>query len=180
MICEAKVPISKRAGPRGFQRGVSRFGLIHLSVSFLGGFLGLSRFELTLAARLSEPVQMTYKEFPERVQDRIRTFPEKIGSLPVWETPRLACLLSILSVGILALSGHYSRECSEWGWCRWGRRNFPIFSLFFVFFFTFLLILLGQEQANCNLLGKWGVSNSIRPRLHQPRSELPKIWLSKP
>ena len=71
------------------------------------------------------------------------------------------------------------------GWCRWGQRDFPIFSFCFCFFFLrfsslnfrfFFVFLLWSPRTrpnDCNLLRKWGIS--LRPRLHQPHSELPKI-----
>ena len=74
-----------------------------------------------------------------------------------------------------------------WGWCRWGRRNFPLcyvflFSSLFVFFFCFFFFFSslffrcswlfsysprGQRQNDGNLLREWGIS--LRPHLHRPR-----------
>ena len=84
-----------------------------------------------------------------------------------------------------------------WGWCRWGRRNFPIFFVFFrfsslfcffvrfsSFFFRFSSLFFvifsyspGTRANDCSLLGKWGIS--LRPRLHRPRWELPEKWPKK-
>ena len=65
------------------------------------------------------------------------------------------------------------------GWCRWGRRSFPIFLFFFAFSFFFhfssfffVFCLFSWNKANdCSLLGKWGIS--LRP-LELPDHKKPK------
>ena len=42
----------------------------------------------------SRPVKAPMRNSPERVRDTIRTFPEKVGNLPVWKPPGSASLKS--------------------------------------------------------------------------------------